>query len=53
MTEGSEQIDARDEGVDGGLAAGDGGDERAAWRRGFSDPENWHDLAERGTPRNG
>lgn len=23
------------------------------WRRGFRDPENWHDLAERGTPRNG
>jgi hypothetical protein len=25
----------------------------SAIRPSFSDPENWHDLAERGTPRNG
>jgi hypothetical protein len=24
-----------------------------ALRPDFADPENWHDLAERGTPRNG
>jgi len=24
-----------------------------ALRPAFDDPENWHDLAERGTPRNG
>ena len=24
-----------------------------ALRPAFNDPENWHDLAERGTPRNG
>lgn len=27
--------------------------EREVQRVRFSDPETWHDLAERGTPRNG
>jgi hypothetical protein len=36
-------------------APGAGVDERtsSAIRPRFSDPESWHDLAERGTPRNG
>lgn len=45
----------QDGGPAGGAAAGDSprGDAADQWRRGFLDPENWHDLAERGTPRNG
>ena len=38
------------QGAEAGEAAGP---EQDPWRRGFRDPENWHDLAERGTPRNG
>lgn len=36
-------------------APGTGADEvtSSAIRPRFSDPESWHDLAERGTPRNG
>jgi len=36
-------------------APGAGADEvtSSAMRPRFSDPESWHDLAERGTPRNG
>jgi hypothetical protein len=37
----------------GAAGAADSADGNDAWRRGFRDPENWHDLAERGTPRNG
>lgn len=52
-----DEIMAGANGRDGALAAGgearDGGSDRAEWRRGFMDPENWHDLAERGTPRSG
>ena len=42
------------EALDDAQAAGSG-DEAAprALRPEFADPENWHDLAERGTPRNG
>ncbi len=36
-----------------GAADSTGADAGEQWRRGFLDPENWHDLAERGTPRNG
>jgi len=40
-------------GLDGlGDAAG-GSDEVKLSRPRFGDPEAWHDLAERGTPRNG
>lgn len=46
--------DARDEALTAGGGARDAaGGERDGWRRGFLDPENWHDLAERGTPRSG
>ncbi|HET7462392.1 MAG TPA: hypothetical protein VFJ82_14160 [Longimicrobium sp.] len=48
------RAEAREDGGQAGGGAGDparGGAEQ--WRRGFLDPENWHDLAERGTPRNG
>lgn len=45
--------DARDDAPAPGGGAREGGNERDGWRRGFLDPENWHDLAERGTPRNG
>lgn len=54
-----EELDTRaeargDGGQAGGAAAGQAGADGAEqWRRGFLDPENWHDLAERGTPRNG
>ena len=45
------------DGVDGyqDASAAGGTDEAAprALRPHFGDPENWHDLAERGTPRNG
>ena len=36
-------------------AGGDAGESAAssAIRPRFDDPESWHDLAERGTPRNG
>ena len=42
-------------GVSEDAPAAGGADEAAgrALRPGFSDPESWHDLAERGTPRNG
>lgn len=33
--------------------AADAPAEREVLRVSFSDPETWHDLAERGTPRNG
>jgi hypothetical protein len=46
------RADTADDGANAG-EMGDAGAERDAWRRGFRDPENWHDLAERGTPRNG
>jgi hypothetical protein len=46
--------DARDEALRAsGVARDAAGGERDGWRRGFQDPENWHDLAERGTPRSG
>ncbi|HEU4559284.1 MAG TPA: hypothetical protein VFS20_15615 [Longimicrobium sp.] len=52
-----DEIMAGADGRDGALAAGgearNAGSEREGWRRGFLDSENWHDLAERGTPRNG
>ena len=44
---------ARDDAVGANGEARESGGERDAWRRGFLDPDNWHDLAERGTPRNG
>lgn len=44
---------ARDDALTAGGDAREAGGERDGWRRGFLDPENWHDLAERGTPRNG
>jgi len=47
--------DARDDGAAGAslaMAEREAG-ERTGRRGGFADPENWHDLAERGTPRNG
>ena len=47
------RTDAMDDEL-GAAEAGDaGGSAQDPWRRGFRDPENWHDLAERGTPRNG
>jgi len=51
-----DEILGRADGADDGLIAaeaGDAGMTQDAWRRGFRDPENWHDLAERGTPRDG
>jgi hypothetical protein len=41
------------EGYGDGPAAGAGEVTSSAIRPRFSDPEAWHDLAERGTPRNG
>jgi hypothetical protein len=43
------------EAVSGPEAGGDAGESVAssAIRPQFDDPESWHDLAERGTPRNG
>lgn len=43
------------EAVSGLEAGGDGAGEMttSAIRPRFDDPESWHDLAERGTPRNG
>jgi hypothetical protein len=32
---------------------GGGREREPAQRPDFADPESWHDLAERGTPRNG
>jgi hypothetical protein len=42
-------------GADEDASVAGGTDEAAspALRPRFSDPESWHDLAERGTPRNG
>jgi hypothetical protein len=37
----------------GGPEAIDAPADREVLRVRFSDPETWHDLAERGTPRNG
>ncbi|HEX9936876.1 MAG TPA: hypothetical protein VGB15_07125 [Longimicrobium sp.] len=46
--------DAHDDVLTAGGEARDApGGGRDGWRRGFLDPENWHDLAERGTPRSG
>jgi hypothetical protein len=45
------RVEAR--GDDSQAAVPGGADGAEQWRRGFLDPENWHDLAERGTPRNG
>ena len=41
------------EGHSDGPAAAADGVRSAAIRPRFGDPEAWHDLAERGTPRNG
>jgi hypothetical protein len=48
--------DAREDGAQGAAAASgarEGGERDGARRGGLMDPESWHDLAERGTPRNG
>jgi len=45
--------DAREEGASLALGEREAGERTGGRRGGFSDPENWHDLAERGTPRNG
>jgi hypothetical protein len=39
--------------AEAGAAEGTDAGREPAHRPDFGDPENWHDLAERGTPRNG
>ena len=53
MHDAPQDLATESDGPEHALAAGATGEAPRAVRPEFGDPENWHDLAERGTPRNG